>query len=138
MARKNPQQRFEAFTDDLGRLADWLESLNIRVVAMEATGVYWIAHFELLDARGFEVCLVNFSGNSPDDGAQVRRLGLSVDLAVDDPWALARRVLACRRHLFPTLASAPTGQQGARSSPDAQPHAKSVEPDEHPTGERHQ
>ena len=26
---------------------------------MEATGVYWIPIFEILDARGFEVCLVN-------------------------------------------------------------------------------
>jgi len=56
---ENPTQRFDTFTDDLIRLADWLESLNITVVAMEATGVYWIPLFELLDARGFEVYLVN-------------------------------------------------------------------------------
>jgi transposase len=55
----HPVQRFETFTDDLGRLADWLASLEIKVVAMEATGVYWIPLFELLDARGFDVYLVN-------------------------------------------------------------------------------
>ena len=28
-------------------------------VAMESTGVYWIPVFEILEARGFEVVLVN-------------------------------------------------------------------------------
>lgn len=50
---------FSTFTDDLIKLADWLETLEIKVVAMEATGVYWIPLFELLDSRGFEVYLVN-------------------------------------------------------------------------------
>ncbi len=50
---------FSTFTDDLIKLADWLQELKIKVVAMEATGVYWIPLFELLDARGFEVYLVN-------------------------------------------------------------------------------
>jgi len=55
----NPVPSFSTFTDDLHRLADWLESLSINVVAMEATGVYWIPLFEILDARGFDVYLVN-------------------------------------------------------------------------------
>ncbi|WP_459748919.1 IS110 family transposase, partial [Pseudomonas sp. 3A(2025)] len=50
---------FSTFTDDLIKLADWLAGLKINVVAMEATGVYWIPLFELLDARGFTVYLVN-------------------------------------------------------------------------------
>lgn len=50
---------FTTFTDDLVKLADWLEQLKISVIAMEATGVYWIPLFELLDARGFDVYLVN-------------------------------------------------------------------------------
>lgn len=56
---EEPVRRFEAFTDDLQALADWLESLHVRLVAMEATGVYWIPLFELLDSRGFQVHLVN-------------------------------------------------------------------------------
>ncbi|PTR14004.1 MULTISPECIES: IS110 family transposase [unclassified Pseudomonas] len=55
----NPVRKFSTFTDDLIALADWLASLKIKVVAMEATGVYWIPLFEVLDARGFEVYLVN-------------------------------------------------------------------------------
>ena len=50
---------FTTFTDDLHRLADWLKSQEVEVVAMEATGVYWIPLYELLDARGFDVQLVN-------------------------------------------------------------------------------
>ena len=50
---------FGAFTADLHRLADWLSACGIRSVAMEATGVYWIPLFEILEARGFEVLLVN-------------------------------------------------------------------------------
>jgi transposase len=50
---------FAAFTADLHALADWLERCGIDTVAMESTGVYWIPLFELLENRGFEVCLVN-------------------------------------------------------------------------------
>lgn len=50
---------FETFTVDLHRLADWLETCHIETVAMESTGVYWIPIYEILEARGFEVYLVN-------------------------------------------------------------------------------
>jgi len=56
---EQPVRRFTSFTDDLEALADWLTSLEIKIVAMEATGVYWIPLFELLEARGFQVVLVN-------------------------------------------------------------------------------
>src|ERR1700730_9592259 len=52
-------QSFPTFTADLMRLADWLVSCRITSVAMEATGVYWIPIFEILEARGIEVLLVN-------------------------------------------------------------------------------
>ena len=50
---------FGTFTEDLVALAEWLKSCNIRSVAMESTGVYWIPLFQILEDRGFEVCLVN-------------------------------------------------------------------------------
>lgn len=50
---------FSAFSDDLYAMADWLAALKVDVVAMEATGVSWIALYEVLDARGFQVHLVN-------------------------------------------------------------------------------
>jgi transposase len=54
-----PVREFASFTADLNALADWLERCGVRIVAMESTGVYWIALYELLQRRGFEVLLVN-------------------------------------------------------------------------------
>jgi len=50
---------FSTFTCDLHALADWLVQCRIRTVAMESTGVYWIPMFQILEARGLEVYLVN-------------------------------------------------------------------------------
>jgi len=50
---------FSTFTEDLHALADWLTACGIKSVAMESTGVYWIPVFQILETRGFEVCLVN-------------------------------------------------------------------------------
>ncbi|MBA2604725.1 MAG: IS110 family transposase, partial [Acidobacteria bacterium] len=54
-----PVQAFPTFTADLHRLAAWLVACGVRTVAMEATGVYWIPLFEILEARGLTVLLVN-------------------------------------------------------------------------------
>lgn len=50
---------YSCFTTDLHDLADWLFECKIKSVAMESTGVYWIPLYEILDAHGFEVVLVN-------------------------------------------------------------------------------
>jgi transposase len=50
---------FGCFTADLYALADWLKECGVQSVAMESTGVYWIALFQILETRGFEVRLVN-------------------------------------------------------------------------------
>jgi transposase len=51
-------RRFGANSCDLAAVADWLQACGVTTVAMESTGVYWIPLFELLEARGFEVWLV--------------------------------------------------------------------------------
>jgi transposase len=56
---EQPVRTFRTFSGDLYRLADWLQAVGITTVAMESTGVYWIPVFEILEARGFEVLLVN-------------------------------------------------------------------------------
>lgn len=56
---EQPVRGFPSFTEDLGRLADWLTACGISTVAMESTGVYWVPLFELLESRGFTVYLVN-------------------------------------------------------------------------------
>jgi transposase len=52
-------RNFRTFTGDLHRLADWLVSCGITTVAMEATGVFWIPVYEILEERKLEVLLVN-------------------------------------------------------------------------------
>jgi transposase len=52
-------QKFSAFTCDLYRLADWLTACRITTVVMESTGESSIPLFQILEARGFEVALVN-------------------------------------------------------------------------------
>jgi len=54
-----PVRSFGTFTADLHRLVDWFTECGVETVVMESTSVYWIPIFELLDARGFAVFLVN-------------------------------------------------------------------------------
>jgi len=54
-----PVRHFSTFTEGLHAAADWLKACNIETVAMESTGVYWIPLFQILEARGFTVFLVN-------------------------------------------------------------------------------
>ena len=54
-----PVRRFTTFTKDLVGLTDWLKQCGVTSVAMESTGVFWIPLFQLLEDRGFRVCLVN-------------------------------------------------------------------------------
>lgn len=55
----HPVRCFGTYTPDLHALAAWLQQCGIQTVAMESTGVYWIPLYEILEARGFEVYLVN-------------------------------------------------------------------------------
>ncbi len=54
-----PLRRFDMNTPDLIALAEWLKGCGVTTVAMESTGVYWIPLYEILEARGFQVFLVN-------------------------------------------------------------------------------
>lgn len=50
---------FGATTPELIRLAQWLKQRQVESVAMESTGVYWIAPHEILEAQGLEILLVD-------------------------------------------------------------------------------
>jgi transposase len=58
-ADKKPVRTFTTFTDDLHALRDWLKACGVKTVAMESTSVYWIPLFQILEAAGLEVYLVN-------------------------------------------------------------------------------
>jgi len=52
-------RQFDTFTQDLYAVADWLQEHRVSTVALESTGIYWIPLFEVLEARGLTVCLVD-------------------------------------------------------------------------------
>jgi transposase len=52
-------RKFGCYTADIEGMAKWLKECGIKTVAMESTGVYWIPVFQILEANGFEVLLVN-------------------------------------------------------------------------------
>ena len=54
-----PVRKFGCFTADLIRMAEWLKACGIRTVAMQSTGVYWFAVYDVLERHGLEVYLVN-------------------------------------------------------------------------------
>lgn len=55
----NPVRNFRTFTSSYRSLGQYLKELNITHVAMEATGVYWLTLFDILEEQGFDVFLVN-------------------------------------------------------------------------------
>lgn len=57
-----PVREFGSWTADLRNMARWLKSCGIKTVAMQSTGVYWIPVFDVLEAEGLEVYLVNARG----------------------------------------------------------------------------
>lgn len=58
-ADPKPVRSFSTFTDDLLKLRDWLKQCGVQTLAMESTSVYWIPLFQILEAAGLQVCLVN-------------------------------------------------------------------------------
>ena len=55
----HPVQCFGACTADLSALAEWLRQCQSETGVLESTGVYGIALFEVLEARGCDVTLVD-------------------------------------------------------------------------------
>ena len=102
---------FGTFTSDLEALADWLKECRVTSVAMEATGVYWIPLFQLLERRGFAVLLVNarqiknVSGRKSDvlDCQWIQRLHtyglLGGSFRPADPYCVVRSYLRYRDEL---------------------------------------
>jgi transposase len=69
---------FGTFTSEVYRLRDHLKTNAVTTVALEATGVYWLYLYTVLEAAGIEVVVVN--------GRHVRNLpGRKTDLA-DCQW----------------------------------------------------
>jgi transposase len=57
-----PIREFGSWTAAVEEMAQWLTAHGIRTVALQSTGVYWIAVQEVLEQAGLEVYLVNARG----------------------------------------------------------------------------
>lgn len=70
----NPVQEFGCWTEDLQRMAQWLRDCRVDTVAMQATGVYWIALYDILTQHGIRVVLVNaqYTKNVPGRKSDVQ------------------------------------------------------------------
>jgi transposase len=52
-------REFPAHTDGLKAIAAFLREHQVNTIALESTGIYWVPLYELLQAEGFEVFLVD-------------------------------------------------------------------------------
>lgn len=50
---------FETFTDNLYEASEYLKQAGVNTVAMEATGIYWVILYDVLENAGIDVWLVN-------------------------------------------------------------------------------
>ncbi len=69
-------RRFGCTMAELKEMADWVKQCGIRTVAMQLTGVYWIAVYDILEEAELEVYLVNAreTTNLPGAKATCRRV----------------------------------------------------------------
>ena len=67
-----PPKVFGTTTGQLRELRDWLKAQGVQSVAMEATGIYWLCPYEVLEQAGLRVVMVNgkyvknLPGRKPD------------------------------------------------------------------------
>jgi transposase len=54
-----PPKVYGTTTGQLYEMRDWLIAQGVKSVAMEATGVYWLCPYEVLEAAGLRVVVVN-------------------------------------------------------------------------------
>jgi transposase len=110
-----PVHRFPTFTRDLHALADWPQQCGVRSVAMESTSVYWIPIYQILGARGLEVCLVNAQHVKNVPGAQDGRVRLPVASVpalcrfAASEFPATERDLRCSRSLASSRQLGPNG-----------------------------
>ena len=50
---------FGTMTQQLRELAQWLAEAKVTAVATEATGIYWVPVWNVLEPYGFELLLIN-------------------------------------------------------------------------------
>ena len=125
-----PVRCFPTFTEDLHAAAAWLKACHIETVAMESTGVYWIPLFQILEARGFKVFLVNAPPRKECSGTQVRCMRLPVAAVSAFGRAAAGLVSTGGSGLRDSLPAASPRQSGTDGGCARATYAEGPHPDE--------
>jgi hypothetical protein len=105
-----PVRRFGCTTAELKAMAEWLKQCRIRTVAMQSTGVYWIAVYDILEQAGLEVYLVNAreTKNLPGRKSDVQ----------ESQWLMKLHTFGLLRNSFrPSQEIRNCGRTGARNDP---------------------
>lgn len=71
-------RRFDAYTCDLRTIVQWLKQCRVTTVAMEATGIYWVQLYILLEENGIDVVVCN--------AKHIKNLGEKKTDFVDAGW----------------------------------------------------
>jgi transposase len=89
---EQPVREFGSWTADLLKIAEWLKACGIQTVAMQSTGVYWIALYDVLEKAGLEVYLVNahYTKNLPGRKSDVQ----------EGQWLMKLHTYGLLRHSF--------------------------------------
>ena len=71
-------------------MAIWLKQCAIRTVALQSTGVYWVAVYDILEQEGLEVYLVNArdTKNLPGRKSDVQESSMPDEIA--HVWTVAK------------------------------------------------
>ena len=82
-----PVRCFDSCTEGLQQMVAWLKKCGITSVALQSTGVYWIALFDLLQETDFEVYLVNarYTKSLPGRKSDVQ----------ESQWLMKRTLMVC-------------------------------------------
>src|SRR6266481_4504136 len=87
-----PVRCYGCTTGELKAMADWLKQCRIQTVAMQSTGVYWVAVYDILEQGGLEVYLVNArdTKNLPGRKSDVQ----------ESPWLMKLHTYGLLRNSF--------------------------------------
>jgi transposase len=103
---------YGTFRNDLIRMRVWLKQLKVTEIAMESTGVYWRPVWNVLEAEGFRLLLVNPAqvkalAGRKSDGRDAQRIAEYLqDGRLDGsfvPTAEVRQLRAMLRHRISLL-----------------------------------
>ena len=131
-----PVREFGCWTAALNQMAEWLKSCQIDTVAMQATGVYWIALYDVLEQHGIRVVLVNaqHTKNVPGRKTDVQECQWLMKLHTYGLLRDSFRAGAGDGGRAHDLAAAGSARQGSGTGGTA--HAESTDENEHPVGKR--